>query len=94
MSATATLEVSQFRPEEKQLIEQLLGEVIAPGERVMIMKFTPNAIPDEETRRAARASINRTLDAAHGRAVALGITAEEVEAAMDEAMDEIRHGRR
>jgi hypothetical protein len=49
------------------------------------------AVPDEETRRAAAARIERTLDAAERHAIERGTTAEEADAAVAEAIDQVRH---
>jgi hypothetical protein len=90
---SVTCEASQFGPTEKQFLEKLLGETIAPGEQVFIAKLRPTQVPDEATRRAALERLNQLMDESHRRAVAAGVTQEEAEAAVDEAMEFVR-GRR
>lgn len=65
---------------------------MAAGEQVFILAYTPNAMPDEARRRAARASIEETISAAHEHAKTLGVTAAEADAAVDEATERLRHG--
>ena len=63
---------------------------IRENQQVFILLVTPGAVPDEQTRRAAAARIERTLDAAERHAAERGITAQEADAAVAEAMEQVR----
>jgi hypothetical protein len=83
--------VHDIQADKRVWLESLLGQEIRENQQVFICVFTPGAVPDEQTRRAAAARIARTLDAADRQAAARGITAQEADAAVAEAMDHVRH---
>ena len=82
--------VSDIQADKRLWLEGLLGQQLRENQQVFIMVFTPGAVPDEVTRRAATARIERTLDAAERHAVERGITAEDADEAVAEAMEHIR----
>ena len=86
-------DAGQMPTAEKQLLERLLGEPIEPGEKVLVLKVPESRVPDETTRQAALARLRSIMDESHRRAVEAGITAEESDAAIEEAIDFVR-GRR
>lgn len=82
--------VRDIPPDEKHSLEHILGEPLRDDQKVCIMAFAPSNAPDEETRRAALERLHRFLDEAEQRAAALGISSEEADAAVEEAMQHVR----
>jgi hypothetical protein len=54
------------------------------------MAYTPSALPEESVREAAMERLRRTFAKVDRYAAARGVTPEEAEAAVDEAMDHVR----
>jgi hypothetical protein len=79
--------------DEKSILEGFLGQALRDNQQVFIMVFTPGVIPDVLTRQSLAARIERTLNEAAEGAAARRITADEADAAVDEAMNYIRHQR-
>ena len=76
----------------KRWLEDVLGQNLRENQQVFIMVFTPGVEPDEATRRQARAGLERTFQKTEQYADEHGITADEVDAAADEAMRHVRPG--
>ncbi len=76
---------------ERKALEQLLGRTLDEGQQVFIMAFTPGLASDETTRAAARSRLEQTFVAAEKHAQAKGITTEEADAAVEEAMQHVRN---
>ncbi len=74
----------------RQAIEALLGRNLDAHQQVFIMAYTPNAAPSKAVRDAARASLQQTFAEIDEYAKAHGITPEEGDAAIDEAMEHVR----
>jgi hypothetical protein len=83
-------DVQDIQADKRVWLEGLLGQQIRQNQHVFIMVFTPGAVPDERTRGTAAARIERTLDAAERHAAERGITAEEADDAVAEAMQHVR----
>ncbi len=75
---------------ERKAIEALLGRELDPAQQVFIMAYTPNTAPSKAEREAARASLERTFAMIDRRATVEGITPEEADAALDEAVQQVR----
>ncbi len=72
-------------------IEQIVGQKLPDDEKVFIVFSTVDVVePDEETRREAMQRINETIATAQKNAEEQGVTAEEADAAVDEAMTDVR----
>ena len=74
----------------RQVIEALLGRNLDADQQVFIMAYTPNAAPSKAMRDTARASLQLTFAKIDEYAKAHGVTPEEADAALDEAMQQIR----
>ena len=61
-----------------------------PEQQVFILAYTPNTAPSKAVREAARASLTETFAKIDRYAEAHGITSEEADAALDEAMQQVR----
>lgn len=90
MERTVTCNVADISPPDRQSLEGILGGPLAANQQVLIVAYTPGVEPDEATRNQALDEINAMIAAADARAKALGISAEEADAAVEEAMREIR----
>lgn len=85
-----TRNVNDLPPAEKEALEAVLGQPLAPDQQVFVMAYTPNAEPQEEVRDAARQNLQQTFAAVDEHAKASGTSPEEADAAIDEAMERIR----
>lgn len=86
----AVQNVKDLQANDKRCLEHLLGRQLQANQQVFIMAFTPGLVPDEATRRNALAGIHQIQAKAETHAKAHGITEEEIDAAVDEAMDHVR----
>lgn len=75
---------------ERQAIEALLGRSLDADRQVFIMAYTPNAAPSKAACDAARSSLRQTFAKIDEHAKAHGITPEEADAALDEAIEQVR----
>ena len=85
-----TRNVEDIPVDEREALETLLGHPLEANQQVFLIAYTPNSKPDEAARTAARHGLLRTFDAVDRHAAEQGITPEEAEAAIDEAMEHIR----
>jgi hypothetical protein len=83
--------VSDLPDGKKQSLEAILGRHLEAHQRVYIQVFDPNAVPDEATRKEALASLEKTFAKTDQYAKDHGISALEADAAVAEAMDQVRH---
>jgi hypothetical protein len=86
----AVQSVKDIQPSGKRWLEDVLGQRLEEDQQVFIMVFTPGVLPDDATRRQALARIEGTLAKVdeHGRAD--GVTPENSDAAVQEAMEQVR----
>jgi len=86
--------VNDMPAAKRQAIEALLGRSLDIDQQVFIMAYTPNAAPIRAVRDAARVSLQQTFAKIDDYAKTHDITPEEADAALDEAMQQIRphHG--
>jgi len=63
---------------------------LGADQQVVIIAYTPNAVPDEAVRRTARAGLEETFAAVQKHAAEQGVTSAEADAAVEEAMQHIR----
>jgi len=85
-----TRNVVDLPANDRAALENLLGGPLSTDQTVFILATASGAAPDEATRSAARVRLQKTLSQTASRAAALGISAEEADAAIDEAMTHIR----
>jgi hypothetical protein len=87
---TISRKVDDLSASDRTALEQLLGHELEHGQQVTVMAYHARE-NDESARAAARTRILATLDKAARNAAEQGITTEEMDAAVDEAMEVIRH---
>lgn len=90
MESATSRNVNDLPPPERETLEGMLGQHLDPDQRVLIMTYTPNAVPESSIREAARAGLQRTFEKVDQYAAAHGVTPEEAEAAVEEAMEQVR----
>ncbi|MGA2032112.1 MAG: hypothetical protein ABSG68_07655 [Thermoguttaceae bacterium] len=90
MESTSSRNVTDLPATERQVLEGMLGQPLSPDQRVFVMAYTPSAVPEESVREAARERLRRTFEKVDQYAAAHGVTPEEAEAAIDEAMEHVR----
>jgi hypothetical protein len=90
MESTSSRNVNDLPASQRQTLEGMLGQPLSPDQRVFIMAYTPGAVPDKSARDAARAGLQRTFEKIDQHAAARGITPEEGDAAVEEAMRQVR----
>jgi len=90
MDTTLNENVSDLSASKRESLEAVLGRHLEVHQRIFIQVFDPNAAPDESTRRAALASLERTFAQTDQYAKEHGITAEEADAAVAEAIEHAR----
>ena len=82
--------VKDIQSIQKRWLEGALGESLRDDQQVFILVVTPNVLPDEATRKEALRGVESILDQAEANASAQGFSAEEADAAVDDAMRHVR----
>jgi hypothetical protein len=90
MSEMISRPVNDLSEPDRRLLENLLGHPLLADQQVFVIVYSAGELPDEAARRAAAENIRRTLDKIDRHRMASGITEEEIDAAVDEAMDHVR----
>jgi hypothetical protein len=90
MSEMISLPVHDIPDPDRRSLENLLGHPLEANQQVFVMVCSAAQVADEATRRVAAEKIRSTLaDVDRYRAVN-GIADDEVDAAIDEAMEHVR----
>lgn len=74
----------------RRWLENVLGEHLNDNQQVFIMVFTPGVEPDEASRRQALAGVKQAMSTVENNLSAAGVSDEEFNAAVDEAMEDVR----
>jgi hypothetical protein len=74
----------------KRWLEDVLGQHLKESQQVFIMAFTPGVEPGEAARRRALASAESTMAQVEKNLTEKGVTGEEFDALVDEAMEQVR----
>lgn len=90
MESMTTRNVQDIPSTERAAIEALLGRRLGAEQQVFIMAYTPNLPPDKSVRRAAEENLVRIFRSVDAHGTAQGITPQEADAALDEAMHHVR----
>ncbi|MGA2738672.1 MAG: hypothetical protein ABSG65_14645 [Bryobacteraceae bacterium] len=91
MQTVSTQKAADLPPDVKSAVEQILGRPIAADEEVSVVAVPPQRIPPSGN----RAIVARQLEDLLNRRAAKvrDICDEEIDAAIDEAVDRVRHNR-
>jgi hypothetical protein len=82
--------VGDLAEAERRSLEHLVGQPLASDQEVFVMVYTPGTAPDEKTRAEARERLMQSLDEVRADLQRRGVSAHEVDAAIEEAMNAIR----
>ena len=82
--------VKDLQDSGKRWLENVLGQHLKENQQVFIMVFTPGVEPDEASRRQALANVKQTMTQVESNLAVEGATGEEFDAALDEAMEDVR----
>ena len=82
--------VADLPASKRESLEVILGRHLEAHQRVFIQVFDPNAVPDEATRKQALANLDRTFAQTDRYADEHGVTADEADAAVEEALQQVR----
>ena len=85
--------VGEMVGDDCRCVEHLLGQPLQEDQQVCILAFKPGVVQDDDTRRRALASMQRTFAAAEQHARNHGVTEAQIDAAVDEATDKVRYGK-
>ena len=89
-SPVAVESVKNLQAGGKRLLEDILGQQLQENQQVLIMVFSPGMEPDDAARRRARTGLEETFQKTAAYAQEDGIAEEEIDAAIQEAMDHVR----
>jgi hypothetical protein len=89
MSDMISMPVNDIPEPDRRSLENLLGHPLAADQQVCVMVFSAGKVSDEATRLAAAEGIRRTLEDVDRHQVSRGITDDEIDAAINEALLQI-----
>ena len=89
-STVAVESVRNLQASGKRLLEEMLGQTLNDSQQVFIMILSPGTEPDEEAVRQARAALTEVFKKTRAHAEAHAIEQREIDAAVDEAVQNIR----
>jgi hypothetical protein len=90
MDSVAVRNVNQLPNDEKRSLESLVGRQLEDNQQVFIMAFTPGLAPSAENRKKAMAGLTQTWAKVEQHMKQHGVTEEEFDAAVDEAVGHVR----
>lgn len=82
--------VGEISETARRSLEDLLGRRLQPDQRVLVMVFSAGETPDESVRREALIGLRQIIASAQRNADAKGVSDEEIDAAVEEAMAHVR----
>jgi len=80
---------NEFTPQERQAVEVLVGRPLRPEESVSLDVYSCPSIPDEQQREDAGRRLSAFMDRMAERAK--DVPEAEIDSAIDEACDYVRH---
>ncbi len=90
MDSTSSLNVNDLPVAERQTLERLLGQPLAPDQRVSITAYTPSAVSAESVRDEVGEDPQRIFEKGDQYVLDHGILPKEAEAAVEEALRDFR----
>ena len=82
--------VKNLQDSGKRWLENVLGQHLKENQQVFIMVFTPGVEPDEASRRQALATVKQTMAQVESNLAEEGVAGEDFDAAVGEAMEDVR----
>lgn len=92
MQTVSVQKAGDLPPGVKSAVEQILGRPIGAEEEVSVVAVPPQQIPPSENRAIVAQQLEDLLN--RRAAKVRDICDEEIDAAVDEAVDHVRHSRR
>ena len=86
--------VADIEGNERHIYESVLGQQLRDHQQVIIRVISPGVVPDEAVRDSALDEACEIAKRGRTNAAAQGMTEEEVNATIDEAIKEVRRQRR
>lgn len=74
----------------KHWLEGVLGQDLLDNQQVFIMVLTPDIVPDDEARKRAAEGIQQVLADVDAQTAANDVTQQEIDEAVDEAVQHVR----
>jgi hypothetical protein len=90
MDGIAVRNVKQLPSQQKQSLEDLVGRQLQDDQQVFILAFTPGLAPSDEARAATMAGLKKTWEKVDQHMQTQGITPEEFEEVVNEAVEHVR----
>jgi hypothetical protein len=91
MNRSALINVDSLNASQRQAIESAVGSTLEQDEQIYIVVCRPDfSGPDEEIRRRARASLQAIFAKGDANLAATGVSDEEADAALEEALQHVR----
>ena len=94
MGPSTTLAVSEIPAEHLRYFEDVLGCALAPTQHVRLVTYSRDTVPDESAQRAAIERLDELSRQVAEHQRAHGITEQEIDEAIDEAVAHVRNQRR
>ena len=85
-----TRSVKDIEPGQRRSLQEVIGHELRDDQQVVIRIVTPEAVPDAEKRAQAFADLRRLSEQAAKHCQSLGVTEQEIDEAIDEAMNHVR----
>jgi hypothetical protein len=85
--------VRNLQESGKLLLEKILGQSLQDNQQVFIMVLSPGSEPDEAARRQARAGLEAIWEKTAAYADEHGISDDEIDAAIEEAIQQVPPGK-
>jgi hypothetical protein len=82
--------VRNLQASDKRLLEDIVGQPLQDNQQVFIMVLSPGSEPDEAARRQARAGLEAVFQKTAAHASEHGIAEDEIDAALQEAAQQLR----
>jgi hypothetical protein len=90
MEAMISKIVGEIPVTAKRGLEDLLGRVLQPDQRVLVVVLSPSKSPEELVRREAVDGLRQLIASAQRHADEKGVTDDEIDSAVEEAMAHVR----
>jgi hypothetical protein len=90
LESATVRKVTDLPSDEKRSLESIVGRNLQDNQQVFIMAFTPGVSPNASARAEALAGLKQTGEKVAQHLKAQGISGLEFEAAIDEAVHDVR----
>jgi hypothetical protein len=94
MQTCATRTAAEIPPDHRSWVEGVVGHSLHPSERVVFLSYVPGAVPSADVQGQAVRRIEELAQIAAQHQAAQGVSEQEIDAAVDEAVEHARKRRR